>query len=164
MLHEWLSLIVENTITHSLFPFFNTKSRGKVEQCENEKEEKSLVLALMLFVPVHFKIKCNGMHFTVRCSFSTLLLYNTSSIFLGMFFFNGCCCVHFFFTKPHKVIHLMIQLTLSVMDFLHLSRKKETQNTVKKYTHMAPVFFSLCSDPVHGLAWTILNQWRVMHL
>lgn len=51
----------------------------------------------------------------------------------------------------------MIQLRLSVMDFLHLSRKKETQNTVKKYTHMAPVFFSLCSDPVHGLAWTSMD-------
>lgn len=91
---------MENTITHSLFPFFNTKSRGKVEQCENEKEEKSLVLALMLFVPVRFKIKCNGMHFTVRCSFSTLLLYNTSSIFLGMFFLMAAA-VYIFFSLSH---------------------------------------------------------------
>lgn len=81
-----------------------------------------------------------------------------------MFFLMAAAVYIIFFTKPHKVIHLMIQLRLSVMDFLHLSRKEETQNTVKKYTHMAPVFFSLCSDPVHGLAWTILNQWRVMHL
>lgn len=59
----------------------------------------------------------------------------------------------FFFTKPHKVIHLMIQLRLSVMDFLHLSRKKETQNTVKKYTH-GPSFLQSMLRPS---AWTSMD-------